>query len=80
MQLGEGAQLDYVAVQQAGDEARVLISRGARCERDATVRWHLADLGGALVRTVLDAQLAAPGAHAADLGAVLQHRHCSTST
>lgn len=64
VQLGAGAQLDYAVVQQAGDDARVLMARGARCERDAAIRWHLADLGGTLVRTTLDAQLDEPGAHA----------------
>ncbi len=64
VQLGEGAQLDYAAVQQAGDDARVLMARGARCERDAAIRWHLAELGGTLVRSTVDAQLDAPGAHA----------------
>jgi Fe-S cluster assembly protein SufD len=63
-QAGEGAQLDYVVVQQAGDAARLMFSRGARAERDAQVRWHLAELGGALVRTVLDARLEAPGGRA----------------
>ncbi|HWT04179.1 MAG TPA: Fe-S cluster assembly protein SufD, partial [Xanthomonadales bacterium] len=62
--LGEGAELDYVAVQQAGEAARVMFSRGARCERDAQVRWHLAELGGALARTVLGARLEAPGGRA----------------
>jgi len=62
--LAEGAELDYVAVQQAGEAARVMFSRGARCERDAQVRWHLAELGGALARTVLSARLEAPGARA----------------
>ena len=61
---GEGAELDYAVVQQTGDAARVFFSRGARCERDAQVRWHLAELGGALARTVLSARLAAPGARA----------------
>ncbi|HEX3467282.1 MAG TPA: Fe-S cluster assembly protein SufD [Candidatus Elarobacter sp.] len=61
---GEGAQLDYVVVQQAGEAARVLFTRGARSERDALVRWHVADLGGALVRTVLDTLLDAPGSRA----------------
>jgi Fe-S cluster assembly protein SufD len=63
-QAGEGAQLDYVVVQQAGEAARVMFSRAARAERDAQVRWHLAELGGALVRTVLDARLEAPGGRA----------------
>ncbi len=62
--LGENAQLDYAVVQQAGDDARVLMARGARCENGAAMRWHVADLGGTLVRTTVDAQLDAPGAHA----------------
>jgi Fe-S cluster assembly protein SufD len=62
--LGENAQLDYAVVQQAGDDARVLMARGARCENGAAMRWHVADLGGTLVRTTLDAQLGAPGSHA----------------
>ncbi|HEY0615403.1 MAG TPA: SufD family Fe-S cluster assembly protein, partial [Candidatus Elarobacter sp.] len=62
--VGEGAELDYAVVQQAGEAARIMFSRGARCERDAQVRWHLAELGGALVRSVLDARLDHPGARA----------------
>jgi Fe-S cluster assembly protein SufD len=61
---GEGAELDYVVVQQAGEAARLMFSRGARAERDAQVRWHLAELGGALARTVLDVRLEAPGSRA----------------
>ncbi|HEX3463452.1 MAG TPA: Fe-S cluster assembly protein SufD [Candidatus Elarobacter sp.] len=62
--LAEGAELDYAVVQQSSEAARVIFSRAARCERDAQVRWHLAELGGALARTVLDAHLDAPGARA----------------
>jgi Fe-S cluster assembly protein SufD len=62
--LGEGAELDYAVVQQAGEASRVLFSRGARCARDAQMRWHLAELGGALARTVLDVRLGEPGARA----------------
>ncbi|HEY4442346.1 MAG TPA: SufD family Fe-S cluster assembly protein, partial [Candidatus Elarobacter sp.] len=58
----EGAQLDYVAVQQAGETARVFFSRGARVERDAAVRWHLAELGATLARSVIGADLGEPGA------------------
>jgi Fe-S cluster assembly protein SufD len=61
---GDGAELDYAVVQQTGEAARIFFSRDARCERDAQVRWHLAELGGALARTVLGAKLAAPGARA----------------
>lgn len=60
---GEGARLQYVTVQQAGEEARILMHRTARCERDAQVSWHLAELGGTLARTVLETNLEAPGAH-----------------
>ncbi len=62
--VGEGAQLDYAVVQQAGEAARLMFTRGARCDRDGQVRWHLAELGGALARTVLAARLDAPGGRA----------------
>lgn len=58
---GAGAQLDFVSIQQADPEARIFSTRAARCESNATVRWHLAELGGALARTVLSTDLAAPG-------------------
>jgi FeS assembly protein SufD len=64
VQAGDGAELDYAVVQQAGEAARLFFSRGARCARDAQVHWHLAELGGALARTVLDVRLEAPGARA----------------
>ncbi|MEO6991067.1 MAG: Fe-S cluster assembly protein SufD [Candidatus Baltobacteraceae bacterium] len=62
--VGPGAQLDYVALQSADEGTRLLMRRGAACEAGATVRWHLADLGGALARDVVDARLAAPDARA----------------
>lgn len=62
--LGEGAALDYVAVQQAGENARLFTTRDAICGKDATVRWHVAELGATLVRSVVDAKLSAPGAQA----------------
>jgi Fe-S cluster assembly protein SufD len=64
VQAGEGAELDYVVVQQSGDAARVMFTRAARCARDAQMRWHLAELGGALARTVLAVRLDAPGGRA----------------
>jgi len=60
--VGAGAQLDYGVVQQAGEGARVLMVRGAVCEPDATVRWHLAELGGGLARTVVESKLGSGGA------------------
>jgi Fe-S cluster assembly protein SufD len=62
--LGDGAELDYVAIQQTGEAARAFISRSAYCGRDATMSWHLAELGGTLARTVLNARLDNPGARA----------------
>ena len=35
--VGDGAQLDYVAIQQTGEAARAFISRSAYCGRDATM-------------------------------------------
>jgi len=64
VQAGDGAELDYVTVQQAGESARTIFSRNARVLRDATVRWHLAELGATLARTVIGARLEAPGARA----------------
>jgi Fe-S cluster assembly protein SufD len=61
---GPGAQLDYVAVQQTGESARVFMHRGATCAANASVRLHVAELGGTLVRSVLDLQLAGEGARA----------------
>jgi Fe-S cluster assembly protein SufD len=61
-QVGPGAQLDFVTIQQADVEARVFGRRGARCERDATVRWQLAELGGALARSVVSTSLDGTGA------------------
>jgi Fe-S cluster assembly protein SufD len=60
--LAPGARLDYVAVQQTDEGARTFMRRRARCAANASVGWHIADLGGALVRTACGAQLA--GAHA----------------
>jgi Fe-S cluster assembly protein SufD len=60
--VGAGASLDVVTIQQADVEARIFASRGARCERDATMRWHLAELGGGLARSVVTTALAGEGA------------------
>lgn len=59
VELGADARLDYVAVQQTDEGARFFMHRRARCAAGANVAWHLADLGGALVRTVCSAELAA---------------------
>lgn len=56
--LAPGARLDYVAIQQTDEGARIFMHRRARCAAGATIGWHVADLGGALVRSVCGAQLA----------------------
>ncbi len=61
---GERAQLDYVTVQQSSEGARIFFRRAAQCARESQVRWHLAELGGALARTTLDAALVGEGARA----------------
>jgi Fe-S cluster assembly protein SufD len=61
--LAPGARLDYVAIQQTDEGSRIFMRRRARCAAGASIGWHLADLGGALVRSACGAQLA--GANAA---------------
>lgn len=61
-ELGPGARLDYVAIQQTDEGTRVFLRRRARCAAGATIGWHIADIGGALVRSVCGAQLAGQGA------------------
>ena len=60
--VGAKAQLDLVTVQQADEEARLFMTRAARIENHGTMRTHLAELGGAIARSVLDADLSASGA------------------
>lgn len=52
-----GAHVDYVVVQEIDDGARVLMSRGARCAQGASIAWHVAELGGALVRSTFATHL-----------------------
>ena len=56
--LAPGARLDYVAIQQSDEGSRVFMRRRARCAAGASIGWHVADLGGALVRSACGAQLA----------------------
>jgi Fe-S cluster assembly protein SufD len=64
IELGAGARLDYVVVQEADDGARLFFRRGARCGPGATIGWHIADLGGTLVRETTLAELNGDGAAA----------------
>lgn len=60
--VGANAQLDLITIQQADPEARIFATRAARCGRDATMRWHLAELGGALARSTVTTKLLDSGA------------------
>jgi Fe-S cluster assembly protein SufD len=62
--LAPGARLDYVAIQQTDEGSRIFMRRRARCAAGAVIGWHIADLGGALVRSVCGAQLAGANASA----------------
>jgi Fe-S cluster assembly protein SufD len=56
--LAPGAHLDYVVIQQSDEGSRFFMRRRARCASGASIGWHVADLGGALVRSACGAQLA----------------------
>ena len=57
LEIAAGARVDYVVVQEIDDGARILMSRAARCASGATIAWHLAELGGALVRASVRSEL-----------------------
>lgn len=56
-ELAPGAELDYVVDQRADGGSRVFLRRVARVGQAAAVRWHLAELGGAYVRSHASAEL-----------------------
>ncbi|GAC1500525.1 MAG: hypothetical protein NVS1B2_25140 [Vulcanimicrobiaceae bacterium] len=56
--LGAGAHVDYVVVGQIDDGARSFVTRAARCATGASIAWHVAELGGALVRSIVATELA----------------------
>jgi FeS assembly protein SufD len=56
--LAAGARLDYVVLQRADVTTRLLFRRAARCAAGASVAFHVAELGGALVRSVVETNLA----------------------
>ena len=82
--LQPNATLDYAVVQNAGEEARVLSHRAARCASGATMRWSDLELGGTLARTLLGSRLAGRDASAQTsalfLNTGLQHVDLTTTT
>ncbi|MBV9102398.1 MAG: Fe-S cluster assembly protein SufD [Candidatus Eremiobacteraeota bacterium] len=60
--VGDGARLNYIVVQRADAQSTVLMNRGAVCGQDASCHWYLAELGGALSRSVVSTRLEGRGA------------------
>ncbi len=64
MIVGAGAQLDYVNWQDWGRDVFNFSHERALIERDATLHWILAGLGGRLTKSFLDSRLVGKGATA----------------
>ena len=64
MSLGPGAQLDYIHWQDWGRDVFNFTHERAVVERDATLHWILAGLGGRLTKSFLDSRLAGHGSTA----------------
>ena len=62
--LAPNARLDYIVLQQADVSSRILVRRAARCAAGASVAFHSAELGGALVRSIIEVRLNGAGAKA----------------
>ena len=79
-QLGEGAELNHVRVQDEHEEAILLTSTSVELAADGRYGYHGFDLGGGLVRHELHAELAGSGAFADLAGACVLDgsRHADT--
>jgi len=64
MQLGPGAQLDYVNWQDWGRDVFNFTHERARLDRDVTLHWVLAGLGSRLTKSFLDSRLLGEGSTA----------------
>lgn len=62
--IGDGAQLDYVGIQDWGRGVWNYTNERALVRRDATLHWVAGGLGSRLTKTFLDARLVGPGATA----------------
>lgn len=60
--LGPGAELEYVVIQNADDGARIVTRRAVRCAAGARLGWSGAHLGAALASDALDVRLDGDGA------------------
>ncbi len=70
----EHADVTYAVLQEAGEGARVIVSRAARPGRDAQISWSLAELGAQLAAGDLHVSIEEPGAHAR-VAAIFFPRH-----
>ena len=57
VQLGAGATLDVAGEQDLNHGTSMIVNRQATLERDATLRWAMANVGGGFVRSRIDNQL-----------------------
>jgi Fe-S cluster assembly protein SufD len=64
MLVGPAAQLDYVSWQDWGLDVFNFTHERARIDRDATLHWVLAGLGGRLTKSFLDSRIVGQGATA----------------
>lgn len=62
--VGAGAQLDYVSWQDWGRDVFNFTHERATVERDATLHWILAGLGGRLTKSFVDSRLVGEGSTA----------------
>lgn len=60
--LGAGATLDVAGEQDFGPSTIACVNRHARVERDATLRWALASVGGQMLKSRIDNELVGRGA------------------
>lgn len=72
--LGDGAQLQFGALQNWNEETFSFVRRRAHVGRDAKLQWTIGWLGGRLTRSCVESQLRGPGAEMEDIQ-VLFGRH-----
>ncbi len=63
-EVGEGAHLRFVDLQDWGGGVHAYVTRRAALGRDASVRWLIGELGGSVLRSATATDLAQPGGEA----------------
>jgi len=59
----DGAHITYTSLQKASETTQIIMTRAARCERNAHVTWAIAELGSALSVGSIDTAIAGEGSH-----------------